>query len=96
MTSPWLSLVQQQRAIAVIRVPQFDLGVHLAQAVAAGGMGLIEITWNSDRPAQLIQYLREHLPHHRSRNVAERGANGRGNRIWRTIFIHPPCLSSVN
>jgi 2-dehydro-3-deoxyphosphogluconate aldolase / (4S)-4-hydroxy-2-oxoglutarate aldolase len=63
MTSPWLSLVQQQRAIAVIRVPQFDLGVHLAQAVAAGGMGLIEITWNSDRPAQLIQHLREHLPH---------------------------------
>jgi 2-dehydro-3-deoxyphosphogluconate aldolase / (4S)-4-hydroxy-2-oxoglutarate aldolase len=62
MISPWLSLVQQQRAIAVIRVPQFDLGVHLAQAVAAGGMTLIEITWNSDRPAQLVEHLRQGLP----------------------------------
>jgi 2-dehydro-3-deoxyphosphogluconate aldolase / (4S)-4-hydroxy-2-oxoglutarate aldolase len=63
MISPWLSLVRQQRAIAVIRVPQFDLGVHLAQAVAAGGMALIEITWNSDRPTQLIEHLRTQLPH---------------------------------
>jgi 2-dehydro-3-deoxyphosphogluconate aldolase / (4S)-4-hydroxy-2-oxoglutarate aldolase len=59
----WLSLVQQQRAIAVIRVPQSDLGVHLAQAVAAGGLELIEITWNSDRPAQLVEHLRQKLPH---------------------------------
>jgi len=35
----------------------------MAQAVAAGGMGLIEITWNSDRPAHLIARLREVLPH---------------------------------
>jgi 2-dehydro-3-deoxyphosphogluconate aldolase / (4S)-4-hydroxy-2-oxoglutarate aldolase len=61
--SSWLSLVQQQRAIAVIRVPEYDLGIHLAQAVAAGGMELIEITWNSDRPAQLIEHLRQKLPH---------------------------------
>ncbi|MBW4517847.1 MAG: bifunctional 4-hydroxy-2-oxoglutarate aldolase/2-dehydro-3-deoxy-phosphogluconate aldolase [Timaviella obliquedivisa GSE-PSE-MK23-08B] len=59
----WLSQVQQQRAIAVIRVAQYDLGLHLAKAAAEGGMELIEITWNSDRPAQLIQHLRAHLPH---------------------------------
>ncbi len=59
----WLSQVQQQRAIAVIRVAQYDLGIHLAKAAAEGGMELIEITWNSDRPAQLIQHLRDRLPH---------------------------------
>lgn len=59
----WLSQVQQQRAIAVIRVVQYDLGIHLARAAAEGGMELIEITWNSDRPAQLIQHLRDQLPH---------------------------------
>jgi 2-dehydro-3-deoxyphosphogluconate aldolase / (4S)-4-hydroxy-2-oxoglutarate aldolase len=59
----WLSRVQQQRAIAVIRVAQYDLGIHLAKAAAEGGMELIEITWNSDRPAQLIQHLRDQLPH---------------------------------
>jgi len=62
-TLSWLSRVQQQRAIAVIRVIEHDLGVHLAKAVAEGGGELIEITWNSDRPAQLIQYLRDQLPH---------------------------------
>lgn len=59
----WLSRVQQQRAIAVIRVPDYNLGIHLAKAVAEGGMELIEITWNSDRPAHLIQHLRDKLPH---------------------------------
>jgi 2-dehydro-3-deoxyphosphogluconate aldolase / (4S)-4-hydroxy-2-oxoglutarate aldolase len=59
----WLDRLQQQRAIAVIRVLDYKLGVHLAQAVAAGGMELIEITWNSDRPARLIEQLREQLPH---------------------------------
>lgn len=58
----WLARVQQQRAIAIIRVAQYDLGIHLAKAVAEGGIELIEITWNSDRPAQLIQHLRDHLP----------------------------------
>ncbi|NJR39726.1 MAG: bifunctional 4-hydroxy-2-oxoglutarate aldolase/2-dehydro-3-deoxy-phosphogluconate aldolase [Leptolyngbyaceae cyanobacterium CSU_1_4] len=59
----WLSQVQQQRAIAVIRVAQYDLGIHLAKAAAEGGLKLIEITWNSDRPVQLIQHLRDYLPH---------------------------------
>lgn len=59
----WLARLRQERAIAVIRSPEFALGWQMAQAVAAGGMGLIEITWNSDRPAHLIAHLRETLPH---------------------------------
>lgn len=60
--SPWLTLLQEHRAIAVIRSPQMELGCHLAKAVAAGGMRLIEITWNSDRAGALIAQLRSELP----------------------------------
>lgn len=35
----------------------------MAQAVATGGMRLIEITWNSDRAPELISQLRQELPH---------------------------------
>jgi 2-dehydro-3-deoxyphosphogluconate aldolase/(4S)-4-hydroxy-2-oxoglutarate aldolase len=59
----WLELLQNYRAIAIIRSPDFKLGMQLAQAVAQGGIGLIEITWNSDRPADLIALLRQQLPH---------------------------------
>jgi 2-dehydro-3-deoxyphosphogluconate aldolase/(4S)-4-hydroxy-2-oxoglutarate aldolase len=61
-TQSWLTVVKQQRAIAVIRAPQFELGRQMARAIAAGGMKLIEITWDSDRPAQLIQQLQLELP----------------------------------
>lgn len=59
----WLTLLQQHRSIAVIRSPYLSLGYQMAQAVAAGGMSLIEITWNSDRPAELISQLRKELAH---------------------------------
>lgn len=59
----WLSTLKQERAIAVIRAPTFGLGQQMAQAVAAGGMRLIEITWNSDRAPELIAALRSELPH---------------------------------
>ena len=58
----WLKLLQEQRSIAVIRAPQLELGRQMARAVAAGGMGLIEITWNSDRAPELIALLLEELP----------------------------------
>ncbi|MCT7951114.1 bifunctional 4-hydroxy-2-oxoglutarate aldolase/2-dehydro-3-deoxy-phosphogluconate aldolase [Ancylothrix sp. C2] len=58
----WLRLLQQERAIAVIRASQMSLGIQMALAVASGGMRLIEITWNSDRAAETICYLRSHLP----------------------------------
>jgi 2-dehydro-3-deoxyphosphogluconate aldolase / (4S)-4-hydroxy-2-oxoglutarate aldolase len=59
----WLQLLRHHKAIAVIRCDDFNLAYNMAQAVAAGGMNLIEITWNCDRPAQLIAQLREDLPH---------------------------------
>mgnify|MGYP006278197309 FL=1 len=58
----WLSLVKQQRAIAVIRAPSLGQGIAMAQAVAAGGMRLIEITWNSHEPAVLVSHLRQTMP----------------------------------
>ncbi|HLP87008.1 MAG TPA: bifunctional 4-hydroxy-2-oxoglutarate aldolase/2-dehydro-3-deoxy-phosphogluconate aldolase [Nostocaceae cyanobacterium] len=58
----WLSLLQQHRAIAVIRASEKQLGEKMALAVAAGGMRLIEITWNSDRPQELISQLSAKLP----------------------------------
>ena len=59
----WLQLLKQNRAIAVIRCPEMSLAYKMAHAVAAGGINLIEITWNSDRPALLISKLQEELPH---------------------------------
>ncbi|MBD1900470.1 MULTISPECIES: bifunctional 4-hydroxy-2-oxoglutarate aldolase/2-dehydro-3-deoxy-phosphogluconate aldolase [Cyanophyceae] len=58
----WFKQVQKHRAIAVIRAPQMELGRQMAHAVASGGMQLIEITWNSDNPAELIGNLRSQLP----------------------------------
>lgn len=58
----WLSQLQKHRAIAVIRAPEFELGRQMAMAIASGGMQLIEITWNSDRAAELIAQLRLELP----------------------------------
>jgi 2-dehydro-3-deoxyphosphogluconate aldolase / (4S)-4-hydroxy-2-oxoglutarate aldolase len=59
----WLSILRQHRAIAVIRSPRFDLGLSMAEAVARGGMRLIEITWNSEQPEALIAELRVRFPH---------------------------------
>jgi len=46
----------------VIRTADFQAGINLAQAVAWGGIRLIEITWNSRQPAQLVTQLRQELP----------------------------------
>jgi 2-dehydro-3-deoxyphosphogluconate aldolase/(4S)-4-hydroxy-2-oxoglutarate aldolase len=61
--SLWHLALRQHRAIAVIRTQDFDLGLRLASLAAGGGMGLIEITWNSTQPARLISRLRQQLPH---------------------------------
>jgi len=60
---PWLQLLHQHKAIAIIRCSNHNLAYRMALAVAAGGMNLIEITWNSDRPGELISQLRSDLPH---------------------------------
>jgi 2-dehydro-3-deoxyphosphogluconate aldolase / (4S)-4-hydroxy-2-oxoglutarate aldolase len=58
----WLKLVTQERIIAVIRSTELQIGRQMAHAVAAGGIKLIEITANSDRPWELIESLRAELP----------------------------------
>ncbi|MDZ8052986.1 MAG: bifunctional 4-hydroxy-2-oxoglutarate aldolase/2-dehydro-3-deoxy-phosphogluconate aldolase [Aulosira sp. ZfuVER01] len=58
----WLSQLKQHRAIAVIRASEMELARQMALTVASEGMQLIEITWNSDRAAQLISQLRTELP----------------------------------
>ncbi len=58
----WLSHLQKHRAIAVIRASDMQLAVKMAMAVASGGMQLIEITWNTHRPGELISQLRAELP----------------------------------
>jgi 2-dehydro-3-deoxyphosphogluconate aldolase/(4S)-4-hydroxy-2-oxoglutarate aldolase len=58
----WLSYLRQQRAIAVIRVNQFELGWHMAAAVAAGGIHCLEITWNSNQPDKLVRQLVQNFP----------------------------------
>jgi 2-dehydro-3-deoxyphosphogluconate aldolase / (4S)-4-hydroxy-2-oxoglutarate aldolase len=59
----WLDTLGTHRAIAVIRTHSMGLGLAMAKAIAQGGGRLIEITWNSDRPADLIETLRAELPH---------------------------------
>lgn len=58
----WLQLLRQNKVIAVIRSPRLEVGLALAEAVAAGGIKLIEITWNSHQPAELISKLSFILP----------------------------------
>ena len=62
-TQTWLQLLQQHKAIAVIRRAELDTAYKMARAVAAGGMNLIEITWNSQHPERLVARLRAELPH---------------------------------
>lgn len=57
-----MRLVRTERIIAVIRSADLEMGRKMAQAVAAGGIKLIEITANSDRAWELIASLRTDLP----------------------------------
>jgi 2-dehydro-3-deoxyphosphogluconate aldolase / (4S)-4-hydroxy-2-oxoglutarate aldolase len=59
----WLNLLHIHRIIAVIRTDSVAAGLEMAKAAAAGGLRLIEVTWNSDRPALLVETLRTELPH---------------------------------
>ncbi len=58
----WLQLLRQHRAIAVIRTANPEIGFQMAKAVVAGRMHLVEITWNSERPAELVERIRTELP----------------------------------
>ncbi len=58
----WFLALHRSPVIAVIRAPEFTVGLEMAKAVVAGGIQLVEITWNSDRAADLIDHLRQKLP----------------------------------
>lgn len=58
----FLAQLQHHRILAVIRAPRFQTGLRMAQAAATGGLGLIEITWTSHHPADLVAELRHTLP----------------------------------
>ncbi len=62
MTSQyWLTLIKKYRAIGVIRAPSFSIGQNLARSVS-DSLKLIEITWDSESPAKLIEQLRADCP----------------------------------
>ena len=63
IATKWLQTLERHKAIAVIRSDNLESAYHMALSAAAGGMKLIEITWNSDRPEILVSRLREELPH---------------------------------
>ncbi|MEL7523202.1 MAG: hypothetical protein AAGJ80_16570, partial [Cyanobacteria bacterium J06553_1] len=49
----WLTLLQQHRAIAIVRAASVSQGVSMAKAAAAAGFRLIEVAWtNNVQPAQ--------------------------------------------
>lgn len=58
----WLKILQKNRAIAVIRATEIETGLQMAKAVAAGGIRIIEITWNSHKASELITLLCSELP----------------------------------
>ncbi len=60
--SPWLTLLEKHRVIAVIRAHKKHLARRMALAVASAGMHLIEITWNTPEAGKLIEQLRVELP----------------------------------
>ncbi|HIK37532.1 MAG: bifunctional 4-hydroxy-2-oxoglutarate aldolase/2-dehydro-3-deoxy-phosphogluconate aldolase [Geminocystis sp.] len=62
MLQQWLTLLKTSRIIAVIRAGDWQEGKKKAQAVAQAGVKLIEVTWNSDQPLKLIEYLRTEFP----------------------------------
>jgi len=61
--SQWLQLLEKNRAIAVIRYSKINMARNMAHAAAKGGIKLIEITWNSYCPSDLVTELRHDLPH---------------------------------
>jgi 2-dehydro-3-deoxyphosphogluconate aldolase / (4S)-4-hydroxy-2-oxoglutarate aldolase len=58
----WLQLLGAERAIAVVRAPDFPTGLAMAEAMYAGGLRLIEITWGSSEPDRLVRELRDRWP----------------------------------
>lgn len=59
----WVPTLRRHRIIAVIRASDVRQGLKMAHAAAAGGIRLIEITWNSAEPITLLRSVQKALPH---------------------------------
>ncbi|GAP98711.1 bifunctional 4-hydroxy-2-oxoglutarate aldolase/2-dehydro-3-deoxy-phosphogluconate aldolase [Leptolyngbya sp. NIES-2104] len=58
----WLDLIKKEKAIAILRAPNLEIGTQLAKTAIEGGMSLLEISWNSDCAAELITHLKSVFP----------------------------------
>ncbi len=63
LRADWRALLVRHRAIAVIRSPSVELALALAKASSSGGVGLIEIAWNSAQPEEAVAAIQQALPH---------------------------------
>lgn len=64
MTSDeWNTLLKQYRVIAVVRSPDTEMALKMAEAVIQAGIRLVEITWNSGHPEAVIEQLTQRYPH---------------------------------
>jgi 2-dehydro-3-deoxyphosphogluconate aldolase / (4S)-4-hydroxy-2-oxoglutarate aldolase len=57
----WFTLLKKHRILAVIRAPDRASGIAMARAAQQGGLRLIEITWDSEQPEELVSRLRQEL-----------------------------------
>ena len=57
----WFALLKNHRILAVIRAPDLASGMAMARSAQQGGLRLIEITWDSERPEELVSCLRQEL-----------------------------------
>lgn len=58
----WFQTLRTHRVLGVIRAETVDSGVNMALAAAAGGIHLLEVTWNSYQPVALLQAVQKALP----------------------------------
>lgn len=58
----WLSVIKKEKAIAILRAPNLEIGAQIAKTAIEGGMSLIEISWNTDCAPQLVEHLRSGFP----------------------------------
>ncbi|MGG6263630.1 bifunctional 4-hydroxy-2-oxoglutarate aldolase/2-dehydro-3-deoxy-phosphogluconate aldolase [Leptolyngbya sp. AN03gr2] len=58
----WLSAIKEEKAIAILRAPNLEIGTQMAKTAIEGGISLIEVSWNTDCAPKLIEHLRSVFP----------------------------------
>ena len=83
-----LTRLREQRLLAVIRAPSPEAALGAAQAVARGGITLIEITFTVPQAARVMSTLRNQQMLAPS---GEGSAHAAIRRTYQPIGCHPPC-----